>query len=168
MRDRDQGRDRVRKGALAYLLRNRIYLGEIRHQGRSYRGEHEPIIDRELFEAVQAKLTSQAQARRQGRAGSDALLLGRIFDDRGNRMTPASAHKQGARYRYYVSAPLMQGRREEAGSVPRVPAPDIEQLVIERLQTEVAPSEAQDHPSKSTVRRSCSRSGAWRCDRDRS
>ena len=59
-------------------------------------------------------------------------------------MTPASAHKQGARYRYYVSAPLMQGRREEAGSVPRVPAPEIEQLVIERLRSEVAASEAQD------------------------
>src|SRR5829696_6883895 len=51
------------KGALAYLLRNRIVLGEIRHQGRSYRGEHEPIIDRDLFEAVQTKLTAQAQAR---------------------------------------------------------------------------------------------------------
>ena len=55
------------KGALAYLLRNRTYLGEIRHQGRTYPGEHEPIIDRDLFEAVQTKLTSQAQARRQGR-----------------------------------------------------------------------------------------------------
>jgi site-specific DNA recombinase len=134
------------KGALAYLVRNRIYLGEIRHQGRSYRGEHEPIIDRELFEAVQTKLTSQAQARRQARAGSDALLIGRIFDDRGNRMTPASAHKQGARYRYYVSAPLMQGRREEAGSVPRVPAPEIEQLVIESLRSEIAASGSQDDP----------------------
>src|SRR5215216_439937 len=71
------------KGALAYLLRNRIYLGEIRHQGRTYPGEHEPIIDRELFEAVQTKLAAQAQAHRQARAGSDALLLGRIFDDRG-------------------------------------------------------------------------------------
>jgi site-specific DNA recombinase len=136
------------KGALAYLLRNRIYLGEIRHQGHTYPGEHEPIIDRDLFEAVQIKLTSQAQARRQGRAGSDALLTGRIFDDRGNRMTPASAHKQGARYRYYVSAPLMQGRRDEAGSVPRVPAPDIEQLVMASLQTEVALSESQDHPAE--------------------
>ena len=58
------------KGALAYLLRNRTYLGEIRHQGRTYPGEHEPIIDRDLFEAVQTKLTSQAQARRQGRVGS--------------------------------------------------------------------------------------------------
>src|SRR5215203_2626704 len=134
------------KGALAYLLRNRIYLGEIRHQGRRYPGEHEPIIERELFEAVQTKLTSQAQARRQARAGSDALLLGRIFDDRGNRMTPASAHQQGARYRYYVSAPLMQGGREEAGSVPRVPAPEIEQLVLESLRAEIAPPEAQDDP----------------------
>jgi site-specific DNA recombinase len=131
------------KGALAYLLRNRIYLGEIRHQGRSYPGEHEPILDPDLFEAVQTKLTSQAQARRQARAGSDALLLGRIFDDRGNRMTPASAHKQGARYRYYVSAPLMQGRREEAGSVPRVPAPNIEQLVIASLQTELGTFDSQ-------------------------
>ena len=135
------------KGALAYLLRNRIYLGEITHQGRTYPGEHQPILDRDLFEAVQTKLTSQAQARRQARAGSDALLIGRIFDDRGNRMTPTSAHKQGARYRYYVSAPLMQGRREEAGSVPRVPAPDIEQLVIESLRAEIAPPEAQDDPA---------------------
>src|SRR5215216_618850 len=131
------------KGALAHLLRNRIYLGEIRHQGRTYPGEHEPIIDRDLFDAVQAKLTVQAQASRQARAGSGALLLGRIFDDRGNRMTPASAHKQGARYRYYVSAPLMQGRREEAGSVPRVPAPDIEQLVIASLPTQLGPSDSQ-------------------------
>lgn len=100
-------------------------------------------MDRDLFEAVQIKLTSQAQARRQARAGY-ALLLGRIFDERGNRMTPASAHKQGARYRYYVSAPLMQGRREEAGSVPRVPAPDIEQLVITTLRMEVAPVRVQD------------------------
>ena len=97
---------------------------------------------------MQAKLTAQVQARRQARAGSDALLLGHIFDDRGNRMTPASAHKQGARYRYYVSAPLMQGRREEAGSVPRVPAPELEQLVIASLQTEVAPSETHDNPAE--------------------
>jgi hypothetical protein len=80
-----------------------------------------PFVDRELFEAVQAKLASQAHAHRQARAGSDALLIGRIFDDRGNRMTPSSAHKQGARYRYYVSAPVLQGRREAAGSVPGYP-----------------------------------------------
>jgi site-specific DNA recombinase len=135
-----RGGIRFGKGPLAYLLRNRVYLGEVTHQARTYSGEHNPIIDRELFEAVQAKLASQAQAHRRARAGSDALLMGRIFDDRGNRMTPSSAHKQGARYRYYVSAPLMQGRREEVGSVSRIPAPDIEQLVIDAVRTATVPA----------------------------
>jgi site-specific DNA recombinase len=101
------------------MLRRR-HISQAPWSALPFRAFHEPIIDRDLLDAVQIKLTSQAQARRQARAGSDALLIGRIFDDRGNRMTPASAHKQGARYRYYVSAPLMQGRREEAGPVPRV------------------------------------------------
>ena len=43
---------------------------------------------------------------------------GRIFDDRGNRMAPASAHKQGARYRYYVSAPMMQGWHSPSAVLP--------------------------------------------------
>ena len=58
-------------------------------------------------------------------------------------MTPASAHKQGARYRYYVSAPLMQGPREEAGSVPRVPAPQIEQAVLAALRDRMVASGAE-------------------------
>ena len=46
-----------------------MYLGEIVHEGRVYPGEQEPIIDRDLFEAVQTKLASQAQAHRQARGG---------------------------------------------------------------------------------------------------
>jgi site-specific DNA recombinase len=134
-----RGGIRFGKGALAYLLRNRMYLGEVTHHGRIYPGEQPAIIERDLFEKVQAKLAAHAQRRRQARAGSDALLIGRIFDDRGNRLTPTSAHKQGARYRYYVSAPLMQGRREDAGSVPRVPAPEIEQMVIATVHREFMP-----------------------------
>jgi site-specific DNA recombinase len=130
------------KGPLAYLLRNRMYLGEVVHAGQTYPGEHDAIIERELFDAVQAKLASQAHAHRQARAGSDALLLGRIFDDRGNRMTPANANKQGVRYRYYVSAPVLQGRREAAGSVPRVAAPDLEELVIAAVRAQTEPPNA--------------------------
>jgi hypothetical protein len=71
-------------------------------------GEHEPIIERALFEAVQAKLYEQRRGKRRSRTSSEALLLGRIFDDRGNRMTPSYAVKNGARYRYYVSCVLAQ------------------------------------------------------------
>ena len=68
------------------------------------------------------------------RAASGALLLGRLFDDRGNRMTPSTAKKGAIRYRYYVSSVLAQGRHSEAGAVRRVSAPDIEAFVVEVLR----------------------------------
>jgi hypothetical protein len=49
-------------------------------------------------------------------------------------MTPSYAVKNGARYRYYVSCVLAQGRKHEAGSVPRVPAPEIEGIVLKALR----------------------------------
>jgi hypothetical protein len=63
------------------------------------------------------------------RAKSESPLIGRIYDDRGNRMSPSHARKQGIRYRYYVSSPLLQGDAGDAGSVGRVPAAEIEALV---------------------------------------
>jgi site-specific DNA recombinase len=57
------------------------------------------------------------------------MLLGRIFDDRGNRMTPSHCRKAGTKYRYYTSAALTQGQAESAGSISRVPAPEIEAVV---------------------------------------
>jgi site-specific DNA recombinase len=60
---------------------------------------------------------------------SEALLTGRIFDDRGNRMSPSHVRKGGLKYRYYLSSALFHGAAERAGSVRRVPAADIEALV---------------------------------------
>ena len=117
-------------GPLAYMLRNRMYLGEINHRDKSYLGEHAPIIDAGLFEAVQTKLTENRRERRLRRQSSNALLMGKLFDDRGNPMTPSYAIKRGVRYRYYVSSVLHQGRKEEAGSLPRVAAEGVEQIIL--------------------------------------
>jgi site-specific DNA recombinase len=89
-------------GALAHLLKNRFYVGEVVYRGGIHAGEHEPILDRKLFEAVQEKLNGDAVERQLRLKASPALLAGRIFDDRGNRMTPTHSNKRGARYRYYV------------------------------------------------------------------
>ena len=121
-------------GALAYLLRNRLFLGELNHKDKSYPGEHPAIIDKEIFDAVQAKLDENLQGRRQRRDKSNALLLGLLFDDRGNRMTPSYAIKKGVRYRYYVSCVLAQGRKSEAGTIARVPAPEIEAAIVDALR----------------------------------
>ncbi len=60
--------------------------------------------------------------------------MGRIFDDRGNVMGPSHAKKNGVRYRYYVSRAMVEARTSEAGSVPRVSAPDVERIVCEALR----------------------------------
>jgi site-specific DNA recombinase len=120
-------------GPLAYMLCNRMYLGEINHRDKSYPGEHNPIIDEKLFDAVQAKLTENRQERRLRRQSSNALLMGKLFDDRGNPMTPSYAIKKGVRYRYYVSCALIQGRREQAGSVARVAAEAVERTVLDAI-----------------------------------
>jgi site-specific DNA recombinase len=46
------------RGHLYYLLRNRLYLGEIRHRERWYPGEHPGIVSRDLWDQVQAQLDS--------------------------------------------------------------------------------------------------------------
>lgn len=91
-------------------------------------------MDRALFEAVQAKLNGNAVERLRRLKVSPALFAGRIFDDRGNRMTPTHTNKHGARYRYYVSHAILQKRRDEVGSVSRVPAPEIETVVLKALR----------------------------------
>ena len=122
------------RGPLAYLLRNRFYLGEVVYRGKVSQGEHPAILDPELFAAVQERLTEQHHGFIRARAGSQALLLGRLFDDRGNRMSPTHANKQGVRYRYYVSCTLAQGRPEAAGSVARVAAAEVELPVLQALR----------------------------------
>ena len=122
------------RGPLAHLLRNRFYIGEVSFKDEVLAGEQPAIIDRELFDAVQAKLTEQVTNHKLTRARSEALLIGRIFDNRGNRMSPSHVRKQGIKYRYYLSSTLLQGRPEQAGIVSQVPAQAIETLVAKAVR----------------------------------
>jgi site-specific DNA recombinase len=136
------GGGRFGVGALAYLLKNRFYIGEVVYRGEVHRGEHEPILDSVLFAAVQGKLAAQAVARRCRLRGSPALLTGRIFDDGGNRMSPTHANKGGVRYRYYISQALLQNKPQMPGSVSRVPAAELEALVVAALRNDLTTSGA--------------------------
>jgi DNA invertase Pin-like site-specific DNA recombinase len=130
-------------GGLAQLLRNRFYIGEIVYKGTVHPGEQEPILDRELFDAVQATLAAGATARLMKVRASPSILTGLIFDDRGNRMTPTHTNKQGARYRYYVSHAVLQKRDREAKSVARISAPELETIVVNTLRTR-SPLQSED------------------------
>jgi site-specific DNA recombinase len=65
--------------------------------------------------------------------------MGRIFDDRSNRMTPSHSNKDGVRYRYYVSHVLLQRREKDAGRVTRVPAIQPGRLVVEAIRAKAQP-----------------------------
>jgi len=120
-------------GPLLYLLKNRTYVGEINHRGQIYAGEHQAILDRSQFDAVQARLAANLVAGHTA-GSSETLLLGRIVDDRGNVMTPTHSQKGNRRYYYYTSRAFIEGRRDEIGSISRVAAIDIEPKVIAALR----------------------------------
>src|SRR5438067_9826982 len=131
---RSWGGKPIARGALYLMLQNRIYCGDIVHKDKHYPGEHQAIIEPELWEAVQARLGANAVERSTGeRAKNPSLLAGLLFDADGNRMTPTHAVKKGRRYRYYVSHPLITQARAGSPDGLRVPAPEIEQLVAKRL-----------------------------------
>jgi site-specific DNA recombinase len=131
-------------GPLAHMLKNRFYVGEVAYRGEVHRGEHPAIVDRELFDRVQAMLAERTVARTLKRGNSPHLLTGLIFDDRGNPMSPTHTNKKGVRYRYYTSHAVIQGRKEHAGSVPRVSAPEVEALVCEALRGGISAAEMSD------------------------
>lgn len=122
------------KGPLAYLLKNRVYIGESRHGDKHYPGQHSPIIDRELFDAVQAKIAASAVTHKNVRAASEAILMGKIYDDAGNRMSPVSTQKGTIRYRFYVSSALTIKSKKTAGSVKRISASPLEAAVVDALR----------------------------------
>jgi hypothetical protein len=104
------GGQRFSRGALYLMLQNRIYRGDIVHQSEAYPGQHEAILDPELWQIVQDKLAANRQERALALgAEAPSLLAGLIVDSDGNRMTPTHATKKVKRYCYYVSAPLLAG-----------------------------------------------------------
>jgi DNA invertase Pin-like site-specific DNA recombinase len=128
------------RGALYYLLSNHFYIGEVKYKNEILPGGQPPIVDRALFEAVRQKSLAQWSHRTVVRSKSDQLLTGLLFDDAGHRMIPTHATKAGVRYRYYVSTPLLHGgaKTASAGSVARIPAADIEDVVVKSIEEHLA------------------------------
>ena len=132
------------RGPLAHLLRNRFYIGEVVFKGDILPGEQPAILDKDLFDAVQAKLSEQAHIHKATRMKSEAALTGRIFDDRGRRMSPTHARKGSTKYRYYISAALVQGEPDQAGTVSRIPANEIEAVIADAVRKHLGQREGGD------------------------
>ena len=129
------GGHELSRGALYLMLQNRIYCGEITHKGKSYPGEHPAIIEQHLWDEVQAVLAKNRVDRATGvNARQPSLLTGLIFNASGERLTPSYAVKKGTRYRYYVSTALLTGAARNRANGTRIPAGNLESLVLDRLR----------------------------------
>lgn len=127
---RSYGGQPMNRGALAHLLKNRVYIGEVTHRDQAYPGEHLPIIDRDLWEKVQALIAGNTHERRTSSRGTEpSLLIGMISDGFGRPMTPTHASRGTRRYRYYVS----RTEEDDPHRLWRLPAHSIEQLVLDRM-----------------------------------
>jgi len=119
------------RGALYLILKNRTYLGEVMHKGKAYPGEHDAIVDPDLFARATALLRQNRNNHVNGvHAEEPSLLIGKVYDGLGRIMSPDHASKRGRRYRYYASR--QEGKAKEPKAW-RVPAGDLEGLVLGQL-----------------------------------
>src|SRR3954452_4286063 len=126
------------RGQVARILANPVYIGQIAHQEQTYRGQHEAIIDRATWEAVQEKLAGNARNSASASYGTDpSLLAGLLLDAGGRHFTSSHALKNGRRYRYYLAPkdPL-------SGKQLRLPAHAVETAVAEGLRRFLADPQA--------------------------
>lgn len=122
------------RGILYLILQNQLYRGEVEHKGNVYPGQHEAIVEAQLWTIVQEKLSSSRRNRKLAiGAEAPSLLAGVIFDTDGNRMSPTHANKRGRRYRYYISSSLLD-RTKSGSNAMRVPASEIDGLILDRLR----------------------------------
>jgi DNA invertase Pin-like site-specific DNA recombinase len=124
----------VEKGYLYRIISNPVYVGEARHKGTSYPGEHKAIIDRALWQRVQDTLKESPRKRAtRSRARTPALLKGLIFGPNGTAMTPSHTRRNGKLYRYYIDMDVLK-RGAAPGPISRIAAGDVERVVIDQLR----------------------------------
>ena len=119
------------RGNLQRILTNPIYIGKMIHFEKNYEGQHPAIIEEALWDSVQAKIESNKQGYRQRpKVKSDSLLTGLLFDSSGQRLSPSHSQKQSKRFRYYISKALVNEKRSSSPQGLRLPAQELETVVL--------------------------------------
>ena len=116
------------RGHLYRILANPIYVGLLPHQGENHPGQHPPIVDTALWQAVQERMKSNRQGHKtRGSEAGHSLLAGKLFDETGRRLSTTHTKKGQKRYRYYVTS------ADATGEPIRLPAADLERLVVRAI-----------------------------------
>ena len=127
------------RGRIHNILINPIYIGKIKHKTEVYEGLHEAIIEQDQFDRVQAQLQAKSVIKRgkHPSRGPSAYLVGKVYDETGDRLTPSKSKKSSGRViRYYYSNRLISGGADPTGW--RLRAVMLEQLLSEIVGTRLS------------------------------
>ena len=118
------------RGLLYKILSNPIYIGQIRHKGTCYPGQHEAIIEKEVWEQVQQHMASNSvEHKTRSRNTVSCPLTNKLFDDSGERLVSVHANKKGRRYRYYISQSLIADPKDASPNGWRLPGQEFENVI---------------------------------------
>jgi site-specific DNA recombinase len=131
------------RGHIYHILANPIYAGRIRHKKQVFEGKHPAVIDPATWDKVQAMLADAThKSRGAKKQASTSPLAGKLFDETGDRLTPSHSQKNGKRLRYYISRRLVTERSKGHPDAWRLPAEQLEGLLIEIIKQHLGRSDA--------------------------
>jgi DNA invertase Pin-like site-specific DNA recombinase len=135
------------KGTVYKMFGNPVYVGIAAYKGQHFPGQHKGIVTQQVWDAVQAHLKSGApmqKARLAGRGSAPSILRGLLFSEQGRAFTPGWTRKQNKTYRYYINTDFIKIGKE-ACDIQRIPAGEIEQVVVEKMRTILRSPEVLSH-----------------------
>jgi CheY-like chemotaxis protein len=111
------------------------------HKDKRYTGEHEPIVDQELWDEVQARLAAKAPPRKHASNDrQDALLEGLLMDPQSRPMVPTFTCKGTRRYRYYETRRDLAGNGRPAAT--RFAMRSLDRHIVDKLRKLLADEHA--------------------------
>lgn len=121
------------------MLSNPLYAGDVRSKGKVYSGLHEGIVERSLWDAVQALRAKRTRAKVVEIYRTD-LLRDLMYDSYGRKMGVYRDHRYSNVRRYYISNQSEWGRRHGVRRY-RTPADPLDDLIIAALAAFLADRE---------------------------
>lgn len=136
IKDKQRAGKLIDKGYLYKLFKNPVFIGVAAYKGQHFQGEHEPILEKALWDQVQEMLARNDRGKRgmiNRPSRTPALLKGLVFANDGWAMTPGSTKRNGKLYRYYVNTASIKIGKDGC-TIARVPAGDIDAKVVEQIR----------------------------------
>ena len=137
----------INRASIYKIFHNAVYIGVASYKGEHYPGEHVGIIEKDLWDTVHAHLKKGApmeKARVAGRGSAPSLLRGLLFSAEGRAFTPGWTKKNTKIYRYYINTDAINVGKD-ACDVPRIPAGEIELVVVEKMRALLRAPEVLAH-----------------------